>query len=114
MQDFTVYTTLESAALLTVSFHINPVTNYTVNWYKEDLAPQHIRISDSVDEEHIETTCFIRKVTHKHLGNYTVQVINWAISSDQNEITFNITLKLEGRKSKIVSFYPVPVVNSYL
>ena len=98
-----MYTVLESAVTLLVKFHMNPVSNYTVYWSKEDLTPQDINIRDVTDGEYIQTTYFIRKVTTKHLGNYTVQVINWAIESEHKEATFNVILKLKGEKGKFMS-----------
>ena len=98
-QDLTVYTALESAAILTVKFHINPVINYTVYWYKDGLLLDDTNIRDKEKGKHIQTSYFITYVKNKHLGNYTVQVINLAIVSEHNEVTFNVILKLRGKKN---------------
>ena len=111
-QDLTVYTALESAAILTVKFHMNPVTNYTVYWYKGGSSLDDTNIRDKVKGKHIQTSYFVTYVKNKHLGNYTVQVINWAIASEHNEVTFNVILKLRGKK-KLHHFFTLNFCQSY-
>ena len=91
---------MESDAILTVKFHMNPVSNFTVYWSMGGLWLQNTHVKNTVTEEHIETTYFIRKVTNQHLGNYTVHVINCAIASEHNEAAFNVILKLKDKKGK--------------
>ena len=93
----TVYTALGSDAVLTVKFQMNPVSNFTVYWSLGGEGIKNSNVKDTVNEEHVETTYFIRKVTNQHLGNYTVHVTNWAIASEHNEVTFNVILKLRGK-----------------
>ena len=102
--DLTVYTSLESTAMLTVKFEMNPVNNYSVQWSMGDLLLQNIHVKDIIDGEQIQASCVISDVTNKQLGNYTVKVINWAIENEENEVTFNVILKLENKKSKSMSF----------
>ena len=101
----TVYTALESAGNLTVKFHINPVDNYTVHWSMGNLVLPGANVKDTVKDNHVQTTYYISDVTNKHLGNYTVHVINTAIKSEPNKATFNVLLKEIGKKSKPVSFF---------
>ena len=99
----TVFSALGSDAILTVKFHINPVSNFTVFWSIGGIGVKNSNVKDTVNEGHIETTYFIRKVTNKQLGNYTVQVINWAIASEHNEVTFNVILEFRGTKRKVIT-----------
>ena len=99
--ELTVYAALESAANLTVKFHINPTSNYTVYWSMGDLLVQDSNIRDTIEEHHVQTTYFIYNVTHEHLGTYNVRVINWAIIGEQNISRFNMTLKLPGKFIKM-------------
>ena len=57
-------------------------------------------ITKSFQKGHVQTTYFIKDVTKEHLGNYNVQVINWAIFGEPNEVTFNVVLELRGEKVK--------------
>ena len=98
-KDMTVYTILESAANLTVKFHLNPVSDYAVYWSKDGLELQDTNIKNTAKEEHIESTYLIPNVTDNQLGNYRVQVINWAIENEPHEVIFNVTLKLRGKAS---------------
>ena len=96
-EDMTVYTVLESAVNLTVKFCMNPVSNYDIYWTKGGLVLQDTNVRNTEKEKHIQTTYFISNVTDNQLGNYRVQVINWAIKNEPNEVIFNVTLKLRGK-----------------
>ena len=105
-EDNTVYTCLECAVNLTVKFHINPVNSYRSCWSmgsSNDL--QDSNVNNTVKGNHVKTTYFIPNVTKKQLGNYTVRVINSAITSEHNEAIFNVLLKLKGKKSKAMSCF---------
>ena len=104
-KDLTVYTYLESDAILTVNFQMNPVNNYTVNWLMGGQRLKNTNVRDVVDGEHVQTFHLISDVINKHLGNYTVRVINWAIENEHNEATFHVILKLRGKKSNAGHFY---------
>ena len=108
-EDMTVYTSLESPINLTVKFCLNPVDNYDVYWSMGGLELQDANVRNTAKEEHIQTTYFISNVTNKHLGKYRVQVINWAIDSEHNDVIFNVTLKLRGKDSKFMSILQVYV-----
>ena len=95
----TVYSVLASDANMTVKFRINPVSNYAVYWSISGLVLPNINVGNNVQGEHVQTTYFISNVTKEQLGNYTLRVINWAITSEPNEVTFNVILKLPGKKS---------------
>ena len=105
--DLIVYSALESAVVLTVKFHMNPVNNYTAFWSMDGLELEHANVRDKVKGQQVQTTYFISDLTEEQLGNYTVQVINWDITSKQKEATFNVILKLSGKSSSAKSFYPV-------
>ena len=94
----TVYTALNSAANLTMKFHINPVSNYKVHWYMGSSVLQDTNVKDTVKDNHVQTTYFISDVTNKQLGNYTVHVTNTAIESEPNKVIFNVLLKKIGNK----------------
>ena len=101
-EDTTVYTALETAANLTVKFHMNPVSNYTIHWYMESSdSLQNTNVRNTVKDHQVKTTYFISNVTKKELGNYTVRVINSAITSGNKEVTFYVMLKLRGKKCKV-------------
>ena len=97
-KDMTVYTSLESAVNLTVKFCMNPVSHYDIYWSKGGFVLQDTNVRNTEEGEHIQTTYCISNVTKIHLGNYTVQVINWAIESEPKEVKFNVTLKLRGKE----------------
>ena len=99
----TVYTALYSAANLSVKFHMNPVSNYTVHWSMgSSISLNDSNVNNTVRGNNVKTTYFISNVTKKHLGNYTVGVINSAITSEHNESIFEVTLKLLGKKSNVM------------
>ena len=100
-----VYTSLESAVNLTVKFSMNPVNNYGIYWSMGSLLLQDTNIRNTEKEGHIQTTYSISKVTDNQLGNYRVQVFNWAIESESNKVIFNVTLKLRGKESKVMSSF---------
>ena len=102
--DLTVYTSLESDAMLTVKFEMNPVNNYTIHWSMGEQRLENTNVKDIIDGEHIQASHVISDVTSKQLGNYTVRVVNWAIENEENEVTF--ILKLKEKKSKSKSFSP--------
>ena len=115
VEDMTAYTSLGSAANLTVKFHMNPANNYTVQWTMgSSNSLQDTNIRDKVKDNRIKTTYFISNVTKKQLGNYTVRVINPAITNKQNEAIFSVVLKLKGTKSnalphlsqQVLSYWP--------
>ena len=95
-EDITVYTALGSSATLTMNFYINPVNNYPVHWYMGDSVIQDTTVRNTVIGTHVQTTYTIFKVTHWELGNYKVQVTNWAIHGEHREVTFNLKLALRG------------------
>ena len=102
-EDMTVYTALYSAANLSVKFHMNPVSNYTVHWSMDSSnSLKNSNVNNAVKGNNVKTTFFISNVTKKHLGNYTVRVINSAIASKHNEAIFGVTLKLLGEKSYVM------------
>ena len=96
-----MYTTLKSAVHLTVNFNINPVSEYKVRWYMGSSLLPDANVRDIVTEEHVQTTYFISNITSKQLGNYTCEVINKAITSEPNEVAFNVRLKLRGKKTEV-------------
>ena len=100
----TVYTTLKSTANLSVNFHMNPANNYKVLWSFGNTVLQTNDVSNTEKGEHIQVTNSISNVTNQKLGKYTVRVINRAITSEHNEATFIITLKLIGKKSSTFFF----------
>ena len=98
--DLIVYTSLQSDALLTVHFQMNPVNNYTVYWSMDSLRLKNTNVRDIINGEHIQTSHLVSDVTNKQIGNYTVRIVNWAIESEDNEVRFNVILKLREKKSK--------------
>ena len=113
-EDMTVYSVLESNASLTVKFRINPVSNYSVYWSMDGPVLQDTHVVDIVKEEYVQTTCYILNVTQDQLGNYNVRVINWAISGEQNIVTFNVKLKLPGKKINTLFLYSYNQMLPYL
>ena len=102
LADRTVYAALESAANLTVKFRMNPVNDRKVTWSMCDSELQDTKVSDTVEGEHVQTTYSISDVTKQQLGNYTVQVINKAITSEHNEEKFIVVLELRGENNKAI------------
>ena len=100
-EDMIVYTSLKTATNLSVKFHMNPVSNYTVLWSfgSSDLL-QNTNVRDTVEGHQVKTNYFISNVTKKELGSYIVRVINKAITSEK-EVTFYVMLKLRGEKTKL-------------
>ena len=101
----TAYAELESPVVLAVEFHMNPVNNYTVYWSMGGLQLEHGDVRNNVKGKQVETTYFIANVTKGQVGNYSVRVINLAIASGHNEVTFIVILKLRGKKSNAKSSY---------
>ena len=102
----TVYSVLESNVNLTVKFRMNPVSNYAIHWWMGGSELPNTNVGYAVKKEYVETTYFISNMTQEQLGNYTVHVINWAITGEHNKVTFNVILKLPGKKSKAVFLSP--------
>ena len=100
-EDMIIYTALESAAYLTVKFHMNPVSNYIVHWCMENSKIQNTIVRDTVKDNQVTTTYFIPHVTKKELGNYTVRIINSAITNQCREVVFYVMLKLRGKKNRL-------------
>ena len=102
-KDMIVYTSLGSAVNLMVEFLMNPVSNYDIYW---SLGASAIRdnVRNTVIKKHVKTTYFILNVTNQQLGNYRVPVFNWALPSEQNEVIFNVKLKLRGKLSRAITF----------
>ena len=99
----TVYATLDSAANLSVKFHMNPVSNYTVHWSMgTSNGLKDSNVNNTVKGNNVKTTYFISNVSKQQLGKYTVRVINSAITSEHNEAIFSVTLKLLGNKNNIM------------
>ena len=94
----TVYATLESPINVTVTFHINPTSNYTVHWSNGNLTLHNTKVINTEIGEYVQTTCFISEVTKEQLGNYTVKVINQVITGEHSQVTFNVILELRGEK----------------
>ena len=112
-EDMTVYTSLESAANLTMKFHMNPVSNYTVDWSMDSSNTfQDINVRNTVKDNQVKTTYFVSNVTKNQLGNYTVRVINSAIASEHNEAIFSVILKLKGKKSNNVQYFTQHVLQA--
>ena len=101
----TVYTALESPINLTVKFHINPVSNYTVSWSNGNLTISDTKINTIANVEQIQTTYSISEVTKDHLGNYAVKATNKAIIGENNQVTFNLALELRGEKYDSIYSY---------
>ena len=74
--DLIVYTSLQSDALLTIHFQINPLNNYAVYWPMDSLRLKNTNVRDVVNGEHIQTSHLVSDVTNKQLGNYTVRIVN--------------------------------------
>ena len=66
-EDMTVYAALESPINLTVTFHINPVSNYTVHWFNGSSTLDDTKIINTVKEEHVQTTYSISEMTKEQL-----------------------------------------------
>ena len=92
-----MYTDLGSAANLTVKFQMNPVSKYTVSWFMGDSVLKYTNVRNPGGSVHVQIAYFVSYVTKKRLGNYTVEVINLAIS-EHNKVTFHMMLKLRGKK----------------
>ena len=75
---------------------------------------QDTNVKDTVKDNHVQTTYFISDVTNKHLGNYTVHVVNTAIKNEPKEVIFNVLLKKIGNKSKAIPFFLFHSVKAYL
>ena len=101
----TVYAALESPINLTVKFHINPVSNYTVYWFNGNSTILDTKVKTIVNEEQVQTTYSISEVTKDHLGNNTLQAINQAILDENNQVIFNLVLKLRGETYDSIYFY---------
>ena len=97
-EDMVVYTVLESAANVTVKFHMNPVSNFTVHWSMGSSVLHDSNIKHTVTGNHVQTTYFISYVTNTQLGNYIVRVINFAIKNKPNEAIFKVKLKQRGKE----------------
>ena len=105
-----MYSVLASDGNMTVKFRMNPVSNFAVYWSIGGLVLANINVGNNTEGEHAQTTYFISNVTKEQLGNYTVRVINWAITSEPNEVTFNVILKLPGKKSKAIFLCPYNLI----
>ena len=95
-KDLIVHAALGSDAILTVKFQMNPVSNYTIHWSMDELMLPNTNVKNTYNGEHVQTSYIISGVTKEHLGNYTVQIINWAIATEDNEVSFNLELKMGG------------------
>ena len=99
----TAFAVLESPIALTVKFLMNPISNYTVDWFLGDLFIPGTKIKSTVfSESFVLTTYYISNVTTEHLGIYNVKVINWAIRGEHNAVTFHVILALAGEATKVM------------
>ena len=93
---------MEDSVDLTVKFHINPVSSYTLFWSRSDLVLDYTKIRNIATDEHVQSTYFISSVTKEQLGTYNIQVINWAIRGKPNAVTSHVILALTGENSKAI------------